>query len=65
MASISSQHSQDGKMSLDLSLQINNKLQAVLEDTLLKNITLKVGHLPKKLTSATKPEVLVDVSFHC
>lgn len=28
-------------MSLDLSLEINKKLQAVLEDTLLKNITLK------------------------
>lgn len=32
----------EGKgMSLDLSLEINKKLQAVLEDTLLKNITLK------------------------
>lgn len=29
-------------MTLDLSLEINKKLQAVLEDTLLKNITLKV-----------------------
>ena len=28
-------------MTLDLSLEINKKLQAVLEDTLLKNITLK------------------------
>ena len=28
-------------MTLDLSLEINQKLQAVLEDTLLKNITLK------------------------
>jgi len=28
-------------MSLDLSLEINKKLQTVLEDTLLKNITLK------------------------
>ncbi|XP_065360060.1 coiled-coil domain-containing protein 186 [Calliphora vicina] len=28
-------------MSLELSLEINKKLQAVLEDTLLKNITLK------------------------
>lgn len=42
MASINSMHSQDGKMNLELSLQINHKLQAVLEDTLLKNITLKV-----------------------
>lgn len=30
------------EMTLDLSLEINRKLQAVLEDTLLKNITLKV-----------------------
>lgn len=30
-------------MTLDLSLEINKKLQAVLEDTLLKNITLKVN----------------------
>lgn len=29
-------------MSLDLSLEINRKMQAVLEDTILKNITLKV-----------------------
>jgi len=28
-------------MTLELSLEINKKLQAVLEDTLLKNITLK------------------------
>ena len=42
MASVYSQHSQDGAMTLDLSLQITRKLQAVLEDTLLKNITLKV-----------------------
>ena len=42
MASVYSVHQQDGSMTLDLSLQINKKLQAVLEDTLLKNITLKV-----------------------
>ncbi|XP_013063062.2 coiled-coil domain-containing protein 186-like isoform X1 [Biomphalaria glabrata] len=41
MASVYSVHQQDGTMTLDLSLQINRKLQAVLEDTLLKNITLK------------------------
>ena len=29
-------------MTLELSLEINRKLQAVLEDTLLKNIMLKV-----------------------
>ena len=47
MSSISNQHANDGRMSLDLSLQINNKLQVVLEDTLLKNITLKVRVLFK------------------
>ncbi|BFY97556.1 hypothetical protein BsWGS_00595 [Bradybaena similaris] len=41
MASLYSVHQQDGSMTLELSLQINHKLQAVLEDTLLKNITLK------------------------
>jgi len=41
MASMYSQMPQDGHMTLDLSLQINSRLQAVLEDTLLKNITLK------------------------
>ena len=30
-------------MTLELPLEINRKMQAVLEDTLLKNITLKVG----------------------
>lgn len=42
MASLYSMHQQDGTMTLDLSLEINKKLQAVLEDTLLKNMTLKV-----------------------
>lgn len=32
-------------MTLELSLEINQKLQAVLEDALLKNITLKVYKL--------------------
>lgn len=32
----------DGKLTLELSMEINGKLQAVLEDTLLKNMTLKV-----------------------
>ncbi|XP_055955367.1 coiled-coil domain-containing protein 186 [Patella vulgata] len=41
MASLYSSHPQDGHMTLDLSLEINQKLQSVLEDTLLKNITLK------------------------
>lgn len=45
MGSVYSSHQTDGSMTLELSLEINRKLQAVLEDTLLKNMTLKVGHL--------------------
>ncbi|CAH1785109.1 unnamed protein product, partial [Owenia fusiformis] len=41
MASVYSSHQSDGHLNLELSLEINKKLQAVLEDTLLKNITLK------------------------
>ena len=46
MASIysSNRDSTSGGITLDLSLEINRKLQAVLEDTLLKNIMLKVKH---------------------
>ena len=40
MGSVFSAH-HDGTMTLDLSLEINRKLQALLEDTLLKNMTLK------------------------
>ncbi|KAL0984550.1 hypothetical protein UPYG_G00143120 [Umbra pygmaea] len=41
MASLYTSHPADCGLTLDLSLEINRKLQAVLEDTLLKNITLK------------------------
>ncbi|XP_063221299.1 coiled-coil domain-containing protein 186 [Bacillus rossius redtenbacheri] len=41
MASVYSSKPTDSSMTLELSLEINKKLQAVLEDTLLKNITLK------------------------
>ena len=34
-------HSPD--VTLELSLEMNRKMQSVLEDTLLKNITLKVS----------------------
>lgn len=44
MASLYTSHPADSGLTLDLSLEINRKLQAVLEDTLLKNITLKVSH---------------------
>ncbi|KAA0725077.1 Coiled-coil domain-containing protein 186 [Triplophysa tibetana] len=41
MASLYTSHPADSGLTFDLSLEINRKLQAVLEDTLLKNITLK------------------------
>jgi hypothetical protein len=41
MASVYSSRVADDKLTLELSLDINRKLQAVLEDALLKNITLK------------------------
>uniref|UniRef100_A0A8C4Z7C6 Coiled-coil domain containing 186 n=1 Tax=Gadus morhua TaxID=8049 RepID=A0A8C4Z7C6_GADMO len=43
MASLYTSHPADAGLTLDLSLEINRKLQAVLEDTLLKNITLKAS----------------------
>lgn len=42
MASVYNHKVSDENMTLELSLEINQKLQTVLEDTLLKNITLKV-----------------------
>jgi hypothetical protein len=42
MASVYSSRVADDKLTLELSLDINRKLQAVLEDALLKNITLKL-----------------------
>ena len=44
MSSLYSSKPNDVGMTLELSLEINQKLQAVLEDTLLKNITLKVSN---------------------
>ncbi|XP_044018061.1 coiled-coil domain-containing protein 186 isoform X2 [Aphidius gifuensis] len=41
MASVFNHRVSDNNMTLELSLEINQKLQAVLEDALLKNITLK------------------------
>ncbi|XP_023652757.2 coiled-coil domain-containing protein 186 [Paramormyrops kingsleyae] len=41
MASLYTSHPADSGLTLELSLEINRKLQALLEDTLLKNITLK------------------------
>lgn len=50
MASLYTSHPADSGLTLDLSLEINRKLQAVLEDTLLKNITLKVNCPPSSPT---------------
>lgn len=41
MASVFGSQPLDAGMTLELSLEMNRKLQLVLEDTLLKNITLK------------------------
>ncbi|XP_025830451.1 coiled-coil domain-containing protein 186-like [Agrilus planipennis] len=41
MASVYGSRVADNNLTLELSLDINRKLQAVLEDALLKNITLK------------------------
>ncbi|KAJ7418663.1 hypothetical protein WISP_58084 [Willisornis vidua] len=46
MASLYTSHPADSGLTLELSLEINRKLQAVLEDTLLKNITLKCIECP-------------------
>ena len=63
MASMYSVHQQDGSMTLELSLQINKKLQAVLEDTLLKNITLKVLSLLCWLLISTQSLTGMIVTF--
>ncbi|XP_046486781.1 coiled-coil domain-containing protein 186 isoform X2 [Neodiprion pinetum] len=60
MASVYNQRVSDDNMTLELSLEINQKLQAVLEDTLLKNITLKdsidtLGGEIARLTIQNKP----------
>jgi len=43
MASVYNHRVSDENMTLELSLEINQKLQALYEDALLKNITLKVN----------------------
>lgn len=42
MSSMYNSKSLDEGLSLELSMEINKKLQSLLEDTLLKNMTLKV-----------------------
>ncbi|XP_063818624.1 coiled-coil domain-containing protein 186 isoform X2 [Pseudophryne corroboree] len=58
MASLYTSHPADSALTLDLSLTINRKLQEVLEDTLLKNITLKenLQTLGTEIDRLTKPE---------
>lgn len=51
MSSLYKNDSNDSGMTLSLSLEINRRLQAVLEDTILKNITLKVGSQDTKKES--------------
>ena len=61
MASVYSSKASDPDMTLELSLEINRKLQAVLEDTILKNITLKVTTVqvtPTVFTVVMKKDVL-------
>ena len=53
MASVYSSKASDPDMTLELSLEINRKLQTVLEDTILKNITLKVTTVQVTLTVFT------------
>ena len=48
-------------MNLELSMEINRKMQAVLEDTLLKNITLKVSALP--MSAAQEHELRAHVTL--
>ncbi|XP_035713324.1 coiled-coil domain-containing protein 186 isoform X1 [Folsomia candida] len=55
MASVYGSKPADDAMTLDLSLEINRKLQVVLEDTLLRNITLKdsLNTLGKEISKLT------------
>lgn len=68
MASVYSSQLADSHMTIELSLEINHKLQAVLEDTLLKNITLKenintLGEEIARLTSERR-ELSDQLSRH-
>ncbi|XP_011159280.1 coiled-coil domain-containing protein 186 isoform X2 [Solenopsis invicta] len=55
MASVYNHRVSDENMTLELSLEINQKLQAVLEDALLKNIILKdnIDTLGKEIANLT------------
>uniref|UniRef100_A0A8C2A8F7 Si:ch211-225b10.4 n=1 Tax=Cyprinus carpio TaxID=7962 RepID=A0A8C2A8F7_CYPCA len=69
MASLYTSHPADSGLTLDLSLEISRKLQAVLEDTLLKNITLKIQqevhqHLRENCTRQVVSQGLLVLSQH-
>ena len=67
MASVYSSRVSDKDMTLDLSLEINRKLQAVVEDTLLKNMTLKVSYFRQyrgRWTFKEKSTLPLLLSFH-
>lgn len=69
MASLYSAQCQDGRtMTVELALEIASKLQAVLEDTILKNITLKVNLWLMSTTAlySVRPEGLICpfLAFH-
>lgn len=54
MASVYASKPADDGLTIELSLEINRKLQIVLEDTLLKNMTLKVRNKLLKLVICDK-----------
>ncbi|CAG0880028.1 unnamed protein product [Darwinula stevensoni] len=67
MASLYRSRQADGTMTLDLSLEINHKLQTVLEDTLLKNMTLKenlntLGNEIARLTQEKQEQLKKGIS---
>lgn len=65
MASVYRSHVADSHMNLELSLEINNKLQAVLEDTLLKNITLKenINTLGEEIARIAKEQRILQAQL--
>lgn len=60
MSSLYKNSASDGAMTLEFSLEINRKLQAVLEDTLLKNITLKenIATLGNEIARISTPDAI-------
>ena len=65
MASVYGSHSKDQAMTLELSLEINKKLQTVLEDTLLKNMTLKVAAVSNRIWFVGNGDRSVNLASTC